>query len=152
MWSPKRWFDFALKKSQNLTNKYNFSLTVQNLENKITERESKIQKNGRLPAIGFLAGASFCFGCIDFISCWRCGVDHWVSFESNFFLQSCFFWSYRYSESKIIIKIVFVNNGRTVLSCLCPCCICCAALANFAVDLVKLPVKILRWFIHQIPC
>ncbi|CAK7322703.1 unnamed protein product [Dovyalis caffra] len=40
----------------------------------------------------------------------------------------------------------------TILSCLCPCCVCCAALANFAMDLVRLPVKILRWFIDQIPC
>ncbi|GMY10210.1 signaling peptide TAXIMIN 2 [Fagus crenata] len=40
----------------------------------------------------------------------------------------------------------------TVLSCLCPCCICCAGLANMAVGLVKLPVKVLRWFTHQIPC
>lgn len=41
---------------------------------------------------------------------------------------------------------------RTILSCLCPCCICCSALANLAVDLVKLPVKVLRWFTDQIPC
>ncbi|KAF8411124.1 hypothetical protein HHK36_003663 [Tetracentron sinense] len=40
----------------------------------------------------------------------------------------------------------------SVLSCLCPCCICCTALANLAVDLIKLPVKIIRWFIDQIPC
>ncbi|KAB5548487.1 hypothetical protein DKX38_011893 [Salix brachista] len=40
----------------------------------------------------------------------------------------------------------------TILSCLCPCCVCCAALANFAVDMVRLPVRILRWFIDEIPC
>ncbi|KAJ7948362.1 putative Transmembrane protein, partial [Quillaja saponaria] len=40
----------------------------------------------------------------------------------------------------------------TVLSCLCPCCICCAGLANLAGSLIKLPVKVLRWFIDQIPC
>ncbi|KAB1227989.1 hypothetical protein CJ030_MR1G022976 [Morella rubra] len=40
----------------------------------------------------------------------------------------------------------------TLLSCLCPCCICCGMLANLAVDLVKLPVKVLRWFTDQIPC
>ncbi|XP_044465629.1 signaling peptide TAXIMIN 2 [Mangifera indica] len=40
----------------------------------------------------------------------------------------------------------------TVLSCLCPCCICFASLANFAMDLVKLPVKTMRCFIRQIPC
>lgn len=41
---------------------------------------------------------------------------------------------------------------RSVLSCLCPCCICCAGLANLAVGLVKLPIRIVRWFTHQIPC
>ncbi|KAL9458253.1 hypothetical protein AB3S75_007173 [Citrus x aurantiifolia] len=40
----------------------------------------------------------------------------------------------------------------SVLSCLCPCCVCCAGLANIAMDLVKLPITILRWFIDQIPC
>ena len=45
-----------------------------------------------------------------------------------------------------------LGNCRTILSCLCPCCICCAGLANFAVDLIKLPVKVIRWFIDQIPC
>ncbi|XP_057976462.1 signaling peptide TAXIMIN 2 [Malania oleifera] len=40
----------------------------------------------------------------------------------------------------------------SVLSCLCPCCICCTGLANAAMSLVKLPVKIIRWFIDQIPC
>ncbi|BAT92312.1 hypothetical protein PHAVU_005G100600 [Phaseolus vulgaris] len=40
----------------------------------------------------------------------------------------------------------------SILSCLCPCCICCAGLANLAVSLVKLPVKVLRWFTRQIPC
>ncbi|OAY34001.1 signaling peptide TAXIMIN 2-like [Manihot esculenta] len=40
----------------------------------------------------------------------------------------------------------------SVLSCLCPCCVCCAGLANLAMDLIKLPFKILKWFTHQIPC
>ncbi|GAU27110.1 hypothetical protein TSUD_104190 [Trifolium subterraneum] len=41
---------------------------------------------------------------------------------------------------------------RSILSCLCPCCICCAGLANLAVGLVKLPVRVLKWFTRQIPC
>ncbi|XP_019058176.1 PREDICTED: uncharacterized protein LOC109116706 [Tarenaya hassleriana] len=40
----------------------------------------------------------------------------------------------------------------SIVSCVCPCCICCASLANFAMDLIKLPVKVIRWFIHSIPC
>ncbi|XP_030444919.1 signaling peptide TAXIMIN 2-like [Syzygium oleosum] len=40
----------------------------------------------------------------------------------------------------------------TVLSCLCPCCICCFGVAKLAVSLLKLPIKILRWFIEKIPC
>ncbi|KAI5662494.1 hypothetical protein M9H77_21817 [Catharanthus roseus] len=40
----------------------------------------------------------------------------------------------------------------SLLSCLCPCCICCAGLANLAMNLVKLPFKIIQWFIHLIPC
>ncbi|XP_047307160.1 signaling peptide TAXIMIN 2 [Impatiens glandulifera] len=40
----------------------------------------------------------------------------------------------------------------SVLSCLCPCFCCCAGLANMAVDLIKLPIKVIRWFTEQIPC
>ncbi|XP_027172875.1 uncharacterized protein LOC113772473 [Coffea eugenioides] len=38
------------------------------------------------------------------------------------------------------------------LNCICPCCICCTGFVNMAVSLVKLPVKIIRWFTDQIPC
>ncbi|KAM3348425.1 hypothetical protein ACQJBY_021983 [Aegilops geniculata] len=40
----------------------------------------------------------------------------------------------------------------SALSCVCPCCVCCAAAANLAVGLVQMPVKVIRWFIRQIPC
>ncbi|XP_047057462.1 signaling peptide TAXIMIN 2-like [Lolium rigidum] len=40
----------------------------------------------------------------------------------------------------------------SALSCLCPCCVCCAAAANLAVSLIQMPVKVIRWFIRQIPC
>ncbi|KAM5578223.1 signaling peptide TAXIMIN 2 [Rosa sericea] len=40
----------------------------------------------------------------------------------------------------------------TVLSCLCPCCCCVAGLANMAVSLIKLPIKILKCSTDQIPC
>ncbi|KAJ4726367.1 putative Transmembrane protein [Melia azedarach] len=39
-----------------------------------------------------------------------------------------------------------------IVSCMCPCCVCCAGIANFAMFLIKLPVKITHWFIKQIPC
>ncbi|XP_054814341.1 signaling peptide TAXIMIN 2-like [Prosopis cineraria] len=40
----------------------------------------------------------------------------------------------------------------SILSCICPCCFCCSALANLAMKLIRLPVKIIRWFTDQIPC
>ncbi|CAK9143034.1 unnamed protein product [Ilex paraguariensis] len=40
----------------------------------------------------------------------------------------------------------------SAVSCVCPCCCCCAGLANVAVDLVKLPFKILKWFTEKFPC
>ncbi|KAL5730509.1 hypothetical protein ACHQM5_003317 [Ranunculus cassubicifolius] len=40
----------------------------------------------------------------------------------------------------------------SILSCVCPCCCGCAGLANLAVSLIKLPISVMRWFIHQIPC
>ncbi|XP_074294116.1 signaling peptide TAXIMIN 2-like [Silene latifolia] len=38
-----------------------------------------------------------------------------------------------------------------VLSC-CPCCCCCAGIADLAMELVKLPVNIIVWFIDKFPC
>ncbi|XP_022876771.1 uncharacterized protein LOC111394966 [Olea europaea var. sylvestris] len=40
----------------------------------------------------------------------------------------------------------------SLLSCVCPCCICCAGIANLSVSLVKMPIKVIRWFIDLIPC
>ncbi|EXB75033.1 hypothetical protein L484_012157 [Morus notabilis] len=40
----------------------------------------------------------------------------------------------------------------SVLSCMCPCCICFAGIANMAISIVKLPVKIIEWFVDLIPC
>ncbi|KAJ1685014.1 hypothetical protein LUZ63_016404 [Rhynchospora breviuscula] len=40
----------------------------------------------------------------------------------------------------------------SILSCICPCLICCAGIANLAVDLIKLPIKVIRWFTEKIPC
>ncbi|OAY54829.1 signaling peptide TAXIMIN 2-like [Manihot esculenta] len=40
----------------------------------------------------------------------------------------------------------------SVLTCICPCCICCVGVANFAIELIKLPVNIILWFIELIPC
>ncbi|GKE32790.1 hypothetical protein Tco_1452112, partial [Tanacetum coccineum] len=54
------------------------------------------------------------------------------------------------SVLSIIGGIVFVLG--IVLSCMCPCCICCAVVANLAVCLVKLPVTVVLWFIDLIPC
>ncbi|XP_057457702.1 signaling peptide TAXIMIN 2-like [Lotus japonicus] len=57
-----------------------------------------------------------------------------------------------------LVSLVFSLVGvviwliGTILSCLCPCCICCGELANVAMSLVKLPLRILRWFIRKIPC
>ncbi|KAL2328177.1 hypothetical protein Fmac_021604 [Flemingia macrophylla] len=37
----------------------------------------------------------------------------------------------------------------SILSCLCPCC---GEFATMGVCLVKLPIRVLRWFIDKIPC
>ncbi|KAH7533144.1 hypothetical protein FEM48_Zijuj04G0099200 [Ziziphus jujuba var. spinosa] len=50
----------------------------------------------------------------------------------------------------VIGAVVWVIG--TVLSCLCPCCFCFAGLANLAVSLIKLPIKVMRFFTRQIPC
>ncbi|KHN01098.1 hypothetical protein glysoja_040287 [Glycine soja] len=40
----------------------------------------------------------------------------------------------------------------SILSCLCSCFKGCGELAKVGVNLVKLPIRVLRWFIDQIPC
>ncbi|XP_057746476.1 signaling peptide TAXIMIN 2-like [Arachis stenosperma] len=50
----------------------------------------------------------------------------------------------------VVGAIVWILGA--ILRCFCPCCGCIAELANLAMDLVQLPVRILRWFIDLIPC
>ncbi|XP_042485781.1 signaling peptide TAXIMIN 2 [Macadamia integrifolia] len=50
----------------------------------------------------------------------------------------------------LVAMIVWVLGS--VLSCLCPCCICCTGIANLAMEIVQLPVKVIKWFTDQIPC
>ncbi|KAJ7534971.1 hypothetical protein O6H91_12G013100 [Diphasiastrum complanatum] len=40
----------------------------------------------------------------------------------------------------------------TLLICICPCCICVAALVNFALGLIKTPLNVIRLFTNQCPC
>lgn len=65
-------------------------------------------------------------------------------------------WKAPFFLFEISFNFLNLNCGgwqcRSILSCLCPCCTCCAELANVAVSLVKLPVRVLRWFISLIPC
>ncbi|KAK2434677.1 hypothetical protein P8452_31761 [Trifolium repens] len=50
----------------------------------------------------------------------------------------------------LIGAIIWVIGS--ILNCCCPCCICCTGLVNAGVCMVKLPVRVLRWFVDQIPC
>ncbi|KAJ3670614.1 hypothetical protein LUZ60_008040 [Juncus effusus] len=40
----------------------------------------------------------------------------------------------------------------SILSCICPCCACFSILANFAMELVQVPFKVMECFIDLIPC
>ncbi|KAJ7564840.1 hypothetical protein O6H91_02G036000 [Diphasiastrum complanatum] len=40
----------------------------------------------------------------------------------------------------------------TLLICICPCCICVAVIVSFALELIKAPLHVMRWFTKQIPC
>ncbi|KAK9689836.1 hypothetical protein RND81_09G084800 [Saponaria officinalis] len=56
-----------------------------------------------------------------------------------------------------LISLVLSLLGAVVwiIGCvlsICPCCCCCAAIADLAMELVKLPVNVIIWFIDKIPC
>ncbi|XP_072962832.1 signaling peptide TAXIMIN 2-like [Typha angustifolia] len=40
----------------------------------------------------------------------------------------------------------------TLLTIVCPCCVCFAWLANTAMDLIQLPVSVIQCFVDLIPC
>ncbi|XP_008456209.2 signaling peptide TAXIMIN 2-like [Cucumis melo] len=40
----------------------------------------------------------------------------------------------------------------SLLSCICPCCVCFAVLSDFSISLMKLPINVMDWFIDLIPC
>lgn len=75
-------------------------------------------------------------------------VSFILFYFNNFLPLAPIFWFFMVNW----IVIMGILLCRSILSCLCPCCICCAGLANLAVSLVKLPIKVLRWFTRQIPC
>ncbi|XP_021719276.1 uncharacterized protein LOC110686959 [Chenopodium quinoa] len=39
----------------------------------------------------------------------------------------------------------------SMLSYVCPCLSCCADLANKAMEIIKLPITVFRWFVDKIP-
>ncbi|CAM6092425.1 unnamed protein product [Calypogeia fissa] len=40
----------------------------------------------------------------------------------------------------------------TLLICIFPCGVCLAAVITFAICLIKLPLNVITWFTHAIPC
>ncbi|VFR00497.1 unnamed protein product [Cuscuta campestris] len=38
------------------------------------------------------------------------------------------------------------------LSCLCPCCLCVTVVVELALELIKAPFKVMKWFTSKIPC
>ncbi|MCO5578424.1 hypothetical protein L7F22_048135 [Adiantum nelumboides] len=47
---------------------------------------------------------------------------------------------------------VFIWIIGIILSCLCPCCICVAAIINLALALIRAPLHVIEWFTSKIPC
>ncbi|KAJ3695220.1 hypothetical protein LUZ60_000597 [Juncus effusus] len=39
-----------------------------------------------------------------------------------------------------------------LLSCICPCCLCVTILVEIAIELIKAPIHVMKWFTKQIPC
>lgn len=56
------------------------------------ERDFWFWENGRLQAIGFLAGIAFCIGGIGVISCWCGYLGYWVSFLFIYLFIICFWY------------------------------------------------------------
>ncbi|GFP79723.1 hypothetical protein PHJA_000115800 [Phtheirospermum japonicum] len=40
----------------------------------------------------------------------------------------------------------------TLLTCLCPCCLCVTVIVEMALGLIKAPFSVMKWFTEQIPC
>ncbi|RDX93816.1 hypothetical protein CR513_23875, partial [Mucuna pruriens] len=56
-----------------------------------------------------------------------------------------------------LLSLLFCPVGAIIcllgsILSLCPCCEGCREMGNVGVGLVKLPIRVLRWFIERIPC
>ncbi|XP_028104119.1 signaling peptide TAXIMIN 1-like [Camellia sinensis] len=40
----------------------------------------------------------------------------------------------------------------SVLTCICPCCLCVTIIVELALDLIKASIHVMEWFTSQIPC
>ncbi|XP_039146801.1 signaling peptide TAXIMIN 1-like, partial [Dioscorea cayenensis subsp. rotundata] len=50
-----------------------------------------------------------------------------------------------------IVRIAIWIIGL-LLSCICPCYLCMTILVELAIELIKAPLHVMKWFISQIPC
>ncbi|XP_072968645.1 signaling peptide TAXIMIN 1 [Typha angustifolia] len=39
-----------------------------------------------------------------------------------------------------------------LLSCICPCCLCVTVVVELAIELIKAPLHVMKWFTSKIPC
>ncbi|KAK6259862.1 hypothetical protein QQP08_003788 [Theobroma cacao] len=39
-----------------------------------------------------------------------------------------------------------------LLTLICPCCLCVTVVAELALELVKAPIHVMKWFTEKIPC
>ncbi|XP_059439838.1 signaling peptide TAXIMIN 1 [Corylus avellana] len=50
-----------------------------------------------------------------------------------------------------IVGIVIWIVGLA-LTCICPCCLCATVIVEFALALIKAPIRVMKWFTSKIPC
>ncbi|KAE8694977.1 seed biotin-containing protein SBP65-like isoform 1 [Hibiscus syriacus] len=39
-----------------------------------------------------------------------------------------------------------------LLTLICPCCLCVTVIVEMALELIKAPIHVIKWFTQQIPC
>ena len=109
----KSWAETAAAEKKAMTNTTRFVFLVKNWRKK---------ENGRLQAIGFLAGAAFCFACLGFLCYWYSHLDYWNCVELPVPVLHLLRWNCKFCGGSCETSSQTLSNSLLIDMSIWQCC------------------------------